>query len=66
MFCKVCVMDLGDIDFFLGIFMDILDFIDVNKDIVIFGGIFVISCFVFMGIIKVFFEINLFLLVVFF
>lgn len=66
MLCKICVMDLGDIEIFLGILMDIVEFKDCNYDILVVGGVFVISCLVLFGIIKVLLEINSFLFVVFF
>lgn len=58
---KVRVMDPGDTDLLPGTLMDISDFTDANKDIVISGGIPATSRPVLMGITKASLETNSFL-----
>nr|WP_223101790.1 DNA-directed RNA polymerase subunit beta' [Streptococcus ratti] len=58
---KVRVMDPGDTDLLPGVLMDIADFTDANKDIVIAGGIPATSRPVLMGITKASLETNSFL-----
>ncbi|MDY3041589.1 MAG: DNA-directed RNA polymerase subunit beta', partial [Streptococcus pluranimalium] len=58
---KVRVMDPGDTDLLPGTLMDIADFTDANKDIVISGGIPATSRPVLMGITKASLETNSFL-----
>ncbi len=58
---KVRVMDPGDTDTSSGTLMDISDFTDANKDIVISGGIPATSRPVLMGITKASLETNSFL-----
>jgi len=58
---KVRVMDPGDTDLLPGTLMDISDFTDANKDIVIAGGIPATSRPVLMGITKASLETNSFL-----
>lgn len=38
MLCKICVMDIGDINILLGILMDIYMFIEVNCDVILSGS----------------------------
>ena len=58
---KVRVMDPGDTGLLPGILMDIADFTDANRDIVIAGGIPATSRPVLMGITKASLETNSFL-----
>ncbi|EHJ51966.1 DNA-directed RNA polymerase subunit beta' [Streptococcus macacae] len=58
---KVRVMDPGDTDLLPGTLMDISDFTDANRDIVISGGIPATSRPVLMGITKASLETNSFL-----
>lgn len=58
---KVRVMDPGDTDLLPGTLMDIADFTDANKEIVISGGIPATSRPVLMGITKASLETNSFL-----
>lgn len=58
---KVRVMDPGDTDLLPGTLMDISDFTDANKEIVISGGIPATSRPVLMGITKASLETNSFL-----
>lgn len=66
MLFKVKVEDLGDIDLLLGGYEDVLIFNECNKDVIDKGLRLVVVKRVLFGIIKVFFVIDLFLLVVFF
>ena len=58
---KVRVMDPGDTDLLPGTLMDISDFTDANKDIVISGGVPATSRPVLLGITKASLETNSFL-----
>ena len=58
---KVRVMDPGDTDLLPGTLMDIADFTDANKDIVISGGVPATSRPVLLGITKASLETNSFL-----
>ena len=58
---KVRIMDPGDTDLLPGTLMDIADFTDANKDVVISGGIPATARPVLMGITKASLETNSFL-----
>ena len=58
---KVRIMDPGDTELLPGTLMDIADFTDANKDVVISGGIPATSRPVLMGITKASLETNSFL-----
>lgn len=66
MLCKVCIIEVGDIKLLLGLLVDIYNFIDVNRDVFKYCKCLVIVKLVLFGIIKVFLEIESFLLVVLF
>ncbi len=55
---KVRVMDPGDTDLLMGTLMDITDFTDANKDVVISGGVPATARPVLMGITKASLETN--------
>ena len=63
-FCRrlllVCVLVFGVLDFLPGTLMDISDFTDANKDIVISGGVPATSRPVLLGITKASLETNSF------
>ena len=58
---KVRVMDPGDTDLLMGTLMDITDFTDANRDVVISGGVPATARPVLMGITKASLETNSFL-----
>ena len=58
---KVRVMDPGDTDLLMGTLMDINDFTDANKDVLIAGGVPATGRPVLMGITKASLETNSFL-----
>ena len=58
---KVRVMDPGDTDLLMGTLMDITDFTDANKDVLISGGVPATARPVLMGITKASLETNSFL-----
>ena len=58
---KVRVMDPGDTDLLMGTLMDITDFTDANKDVLISGGVPATVRPVLMGITKASLETNSFL-----
>ena len=58
---KVRVMDPGDTDLLMGTLMDINDFTDANKDVLISGGVPATGRPVLMGITKASLETNSFL-----
>ena len=58
---KVRVMDPGDTDLLMGTLMDINDFTDANKDVLIVGGVPATGRPVLMGITKASLETNSFL-----
>lgn len=57
---KVRVMDPGDTDLLMGTLMDINDFTDANKDVLIAGGVPATGRPVLMGITKASLETNSF------
>ena len=58
---KVRIMDPGDTDLLMGTLMDITDFTDANRDVVISGGVPATARPVLMGITKASLETNSFL-----
>lgn len=66
MISKVWVEDVGDIILLLGELIELCQVEDINQVMVIIGGVFVEFIFVLLGIIKVLFNIDSFIFVVFF
>lgn len=66
MFCKVIVVDYVDMILFLGEMVDFKCYQLINCEVVVEGKCFVFGCLELMGIMKVLFVIELWLLVVFF